>query len=407
MIRRSLLLSAALVSACASNLDGSADSADIQVSLHASKIALKRVTPRGDSSLKITQKPKFEQPMTVVLKLAGDPVAVVRSKSANRQIAVADKAGIESALAAQQAALVTAIEANGGTVLANFQNAINGIKVQAAPGQIAPLASLPGVVEVTRVATHKRLNSISVPFIGAPSVWSGTPGFRGENIKVAIIDTGIDYTHANFGGPGTPAAYNAAFKTDTQPADPALFGPNAPKVKGGIDLVGDDYDPSDPTKLPVPDGNPLDCGANGSHVAGTVAGFGVLADGTTYKGSYDATTPSQKWAIGPGVAPMADLYAVRVFGCGGSTNAVVDALDWAVKNNMDVVNMSLGSPFGTEDDADAEASENAAEAGIIVVAAAGNEGPGQYITGSPAAGDKVISVAAIDSNDPPSYPAIK
>ncbi len=68
--------------------------------------------------------------------------------------------------------------------------------------------------------------------------------------------------------------------------------------------------------------------------------------------------------------------------------------------------MSLGSPFGAPDDADAEASENAAEAGIIVVAAAGNEGPGDYITGSPASGDKVISVAAMDSNDPKSYPGV-
>jgi minor extracellular serine protease Vpr len=406
MLRRSLVLSAAFLSACASGVDGSADSADITVSVHAAKVALKRVTARGDSSLQINQKPKFEQPMTVVLKLAGDPVAVVRGKSGNKQIAVADKANIESTLAAQQSALRASIEANGGTVLAQFQNALNGVKVTAPAGKIAALATLPGVIEVKRVATHKRLNSISVPFIGAPAVWNGTPGFRGENIKVAIIDTGIDYTHANFGGPGTPDAYNAAFKTDTLPADPKMFGPDAPKVKGGTDLAGDDYDPSDPTKPPVPDSNPLDCGAHGSHVAGTVAGFGVLADGTTYTGSYDASTPSQKWAIGPGVAPMADLYAVRVFGCNGSTNLVVDALDWAVKNNMDVVNMSLGSPFGAEDDADAEASENAAEAGIIVVAAAGNEGPGNYITGSPAAGDKVISVAAIDSNDPPSYPGI-
>src|SRR5207248_2018168 len=80
--------------------------------------------------------------------------------------------------------------------------------------------------------------------------------------------------------------------------------------------------------------------------------------------------------------------------------------DWAVKNDMDVINMSLGSPFGAAGDADAVASQNAAEAGVIVVAAAGNEGPGDYITGSPAGGDKVISVAAMDSNDPQSYPGV-
>ena len=404
---RLLVLFAALLSACSSGLSDGASSDDIQLGqVPAAKRALRRVQATGDRTLEMTGTPRFELPATVVLKLAGDPVAVVRGNAPGRKIAVADKAGIETALAARQRALIGSIEANGGTVLAQFQNALNGIKVVAPAEKLAALATLPGVVEMKRVALHKRSNAISVPFIGAPQVWNGTPGFRGEHVKVAIIDTGIDYTHANFGGPGTPDAYNAAFAKDTLPADPALFGPDAPKVKGGIDLVGDDYDPSDPAKVPVPDPNPLDCGAHGSHVAGTAAGFGVSADGKTFGGPYDSSTPGQSFAIGPGVAPLADLYAVRVFGCSGSTNMVVDALDWAVKNEMDVVNMSLGSPFGAEDDADAEASENAAQAGIIVVAAAGNEGPGDYITGSPGGGDKTISVAAMDSNDPQSFPGV-
>src|SRR6201999_3790645 len=108
----------------------------------------------------------------------------------------------------------------------------------------------------------------------------------GDHIKVGIIDTGIDYTHADFGGPGTVAAYQAALATDTAPANPSLFGPGAPKVKGGTDLVGDDYDadPQSATYQPVPhpDLNPLDCNSHGTHVAGTAAGYGVLADGTTF-----------------------------------------------------------------------------------------------------------------------------
>jgi hypothetical protein len=66
---------------------------------------------------------------------------------------------------------------------------------------------------------------------------------------------------------------------------------------------------------------------------------------------------------------------------------------------MDVINMSLGSPFGSKNDPAAEASTNAARAGVIVVASAGNSGPNQYLTGSPATGDGAISVAA---NDPAS-----
>jgi subtilisin family serine protease len=343
--------------------------------------------------------PAGERQMTVVLKMAGDPVAVVRSRMPGKQIAEADRQAIERDLRVKQDALAPTIEAMGGKVLAKFQHAINGIKVQATRDQIASFASLPGVVAVKGVRTYHLDNAHSVPFIGAPKVWQGPPGLHGEHIRVAVIDTGVDYTHANFGGPGTVAAFTAAFAASTAPADPKLFGPHAPKVKGGTDLVGDAYNADILGSVPVPDPNPLDCNGHGSHTSGTATGFGVAADGTTYHGPYDATTPSVPFIIGPGVAPLADLYAVRVFGCAGSTNVVVEAIDWAIANNMQVISMSLGAPFGTEDDADAEASENAVNAGIVVAAASGNNGPGPYITSDPGSGDKVISVAAMDSHD--------
>ena len=344
--------------------------------------------------------------LTVVLKLAGDPVAVVQARSPGKTLSAADKAQIENDLGAQQRSLIPLIEANGGAVLATFQNAINGIKVQIPAGRLSAFATLPGVVGVKGVRVHTLDNAGSVPFIGADAVWGAT-GFHGENIKIAIIDTGIDYTHANFGGPGTPAAFTAAAATSTAPADPSLFGPHAPRVKGGTDLVGDAYDANIPGSVPVPDPNPLDCNAHGSHTAGTAAGSGVLSTGATFHGPYDAATPGQKFKIGPGVAPLADLYAVRVFGCSGSTNVVTEAIDWSVKNGMQVISMSLGSNFGDEDSSDAEASENAAEAGLIVVAASGNAGAAPYITSAPAAGDKTISVAAMDTTSPSSFPAVK
>ena len=135
-------------------------------------------------------------------------------------------------------------------MLGAYQNAYNGIKVRIAANKTQSLLDIPNVVGVHRVQAMKPDNVRGVPLIGAPEVWAGLNGLHGEGIKIAIIDTGIDYTHADFGGPGTTAAYDAAHAAETAPADPALFGPNAPKVKGGIDLVGDDYD-ADPAAPPT------------------------------------------------------------------------------------------------------------------------------------------------------------
>jgi len=342
--------------------------------------------------------PLTRRTQTVVLKMAGDPVAVVRSRAPGKQLPEAQRQSIERDLRSRQDAIVPSIHRMGGTVLGQFQHAINGIKVRGTPEQIRAFAALPGVVEVKAVRTYHVVNAQSVPFIGAPQAWQGPPRLHGEHIRIAVIDTGVDYTHANFGGPGTVAAWKAAFASSSQPADPTLFGPNAPKVKGGTDLVGDAYNASDPASVPMPDPNPLDCFGHGSHTSGTAAGFGVTSAGATFQGPYDAATPGQSFTIGPGVAPLADLYAVRVFGCAGSSNVVVDGIDWAVAHGMQVISMSLGSDFGNEDDADAEASENAVNAGIVVVASAGNSGPVPYVVGDPSTGEKAISVAAVDSH---------
>ena len=352
-------------------------------------------------------------PVTVVVQLAGDSVAEQQA-NAGRKLDRDEKERIKGELKSQHDGMRGGIESLGGTVVANYRAAYNGIKVRIAGDRVKELAALPGVVAVRPLQLMKPDNIRGVPLVGAPAVWQNL-GLHGEGVKIAVIDTGIDYTHANFGGPGTKAAFQAAAATSTLPADAALFGPAAPRIKGGIDLVGDDYNASAPPFLadgktpnpkltPVPDLNPLDCNGHGSHVAGTAAGSGITSAGATYTGPYNAATLATpgNFKIGPGVAPKAELYAVRVFGCEGSTDVTVDAIDWAVDNDMDVINMSLGSPFGSKDDPSAVASTNAAKAGVIVVASAGNSGPNPYITGSPATADGAISVAA---NDPyPSFP---
>ena len=340
------------------------------------------------------------QPQTVIVQLAGDPVTVVDAKSATG-LTKGEWDSSRAQLKAQQAPVESEIQSLGGQVLASYQLAYNGIKVRIAANKADSLNSLAGVVAVHPVQIVRPDNVHGVPLVGGPDVWGGVPGLAGEHIKIADIDTGIDYTHADFGGSGNPLDYTTALASDTLPANPLWFGPSAPKVKGGIDLVGDSYnaDPSSPSYQPVPhpDPNPLDCNGHGTHTAGTAAGFGVLSNGTTYTGPYNATTVSSNtWNVGPGVAPKADIYAVRVFGCNGSTDVVVDAIEWSVANHMDVINMSLGSPFGAADSPDAVASTNAARDGVIVIASSGNSGRSAYITGSPAASPGALSVAASD-----------
>jgi minor extracellular serine protease Vpr len=343
---------------------------------------------------------------TVIVKLAGDPVTVVQSKK-GQKLSAAEKRSVRAELKSAQDALRDDIQKAGGTVLADFQLVYNGIKVRIDRQNVAALAALPNVVAVRPVQIMERDNVRGVPMIGAPGVWDGVAGLHGENIKVAVIDTGVDYTHANFGGPGTTAAFEEADAADTLDPNPAHGW--GLRVKGGVDLVGDDYnasaDDGDPALIPHPDPNPLDCNGHGSHVAGSAAGSGVLADGSTYTGPYNATTiEDHEWTIAPGVAPRADIYAVRVFGCAGSTDVTVDAIEWAVENGMDVINMSLGSSFGSNTDPSAEASTNAANAGVVVVTSAGNSGASQYITGSPGTADGAIATAALDPV--PTFPGV-
>ncbi|HEY9475390.1 MAG TPA: S8 family serine peptidase [Mycobacteriales bacterium] len=289
-------------------------------------------------------------------------------------------------------------------VLYTSHSVLPGVAVVTDARNAEALQNIQGVRAVHVIVPKEMSNAGAVPLIGGPQGWQMF-GDTGEGVTVGIIDTGIDYTHADFGGAGTVAAYQAALATDTEPTD--LIGPGM-KIAGGVDLVGDDYnaDPSDAAFQPVPhpDANPLDCNSHGTHVAGTVAGLGVNADGSTYRGPYDATTPISDLRIGPGVAPHATLYGLRVFGCAGSTNVVGQAVDWAADPNgdgdtsdhLDVINLSLGSDFGSPEDSDSIAMDNAAKLGIVPVVASGNAGDLYNTGGSPGDAVRAIGVAATD-----------
>lgn len=182
--------------------------------------------------------------------------------------------------------------------------------------------------------------------VGAPEAWGTT---RGEGVAIGIIDSGIDADHADL------------------------------TVAGGINLVT-----GGTTSADWDDASPF-CGSHGTHVAGTAAALdndvGVV-----------------------GVAPAADLYALRVFdpeadgieGCQAYTSSIIAALEWAVGQGLDVVNMSLGSFFSSF--AKLDAARATAAGGVAMVASAGNGGPFGGVV-YPAGYPEVVAVAASDEFD--------
>ena len=171
--------------------------------------------------------------VTVMVELKDDPVAVVKAEKGG-ELSTAQEEKIESELSGVQDKVATTIEAKGGAVESKMQSAFNGMRVTIDSSELKNLESLPEVKAIHSVPTYERSNVHGVPMIGAPKVWEGAggaTGYTGEGVKVAVIDTGIDYTHATFGGPGTVEAFNE--QSGTKTPNSKWFGPNARRGWGG------------------------------------------------------------------------------------------------------------------------------------------------------------------------------
>jgi subtilisin family serine protease len=276
-------------------------------------------------------------------------------------------------------------------------NGVPGVVVTADAAKVRELANRPDVASVHTVVPKKRTNSSAVQLTQTLATWQQYGKF-GDDVRIGVVDTGVDYTHADFGGPGTVEAFEAVDPRAETDAFPTA------KVVGGYDFAGEDYDAQDPESVPAPDPNPLDCDGHGTHVAGSAAGFGVTADGATFTGDYrtlDAAAVNDM-KIGPGTAPKALLYALKVFGCAGSTNVTSRALDWALdpdgdgdfSDHLDVVNLSLGSDYGAPDDPDSLFVRKLNAVGVLTVFAAGNGGDLYDVGGSPGATPEALTVAS-------------
>lgn len=310
---------------------------------------------------------------------------------------------IRSAIESQAESV--AAEADAAT-LYTTTNSLPGVGIVGDAEAIKALAERDDVAKITRIVPKTIDNKGADIDTRALNTWVERQQ-TGDGITIAVLDTGIDYTHSDFGGPGTIEAYEAAQASPVIPAaDSGLI--DATKFIGGYDLVGDDYnaDPSAPNYQPIPkpDLNPMDCQGHGTHVAGTAAGYGTNADGSTFKGDYSSLTAEtvNDMRIGPGSAPEAQLVSIRVFGCTGSSEVVGQALDYVLDPNGDgdfsdraqVVNMSLGSDYAPVDDPENDIVDKLTEQGILSVVASGNAGDVYNVGGSPGNAKSSLTVAS-------------
>ncbi len=250
-----------------------------------------------------------------------------------------------------------------------FDTLWNGLSIDVSPAQLAKLRRIAGVTAVYPVytLTIPETGSVADPELATALAMTGadvaqdTLGLSGAGVRVAVMDTGVDYHHPDLGG---------------------CFGSGC-RVAFGYDFVGDAFnaDPTSPSYNPVavPDPDPDDCNGHGTHVAGIVGAGGAVT----------------------GVAPGVTFGAYRVFGCTGSTTAdiMIAAMEQALADGMQVLNMSIGSAFQWPEYPTARAADRLVNKGVSVVASIGNSGAsGAYSAGAPGVGEKVIGVASFDNS---------
>lgn len=247
----------------------------------------------------------------------------------------------------------------------SYHTLFNGFTVVASSAEIGRISRMPGVEGVFPVhmipapTMQVDLNAALQPEMFYAKGMTGADyaqnelGLTGQGVRVGVIDTGLDFNHPAFAG----------------------------RVVAQYDFVGDAYG-SNGNYTPVPGGVPQDCAGHGTHVAGIVGG----------------NDPSTGFK---GVAPQASFGVYRVFGCDGGTSEdnLVDALEKAYLDGMQVVNLSIGSAFENwSTTPSALVANRLTKKGVIVVASAGNSGAsGQYSMGGTSMGEDVISVASVDN----------
>jgi uncharacterized protein (TIGR03437 family) len=312
--------------------------------------------------------------------------------------------GYRQQIEAHQLALQTELESRRFQVIGSVSTTANAIFVVSTPDRVAELQSLPGVAGVTRMRiVQPRLNRATA-LMNAPAAWAALGGVNnaGKGLKVAVIDSGIDQTHPAFQDPTLTMPAGFPLCTANHPEDCAY---TTSKVIVARSYVRQESAPSDP-KNPAADSSPDDPSprdriGHGTAVAsvigavqnsGPTLGFNGIAP-KVYLGNYKVLSP---------VAPATEDAAVM---------AITDAFN----DGFDIANLSLGvlattgpldtgaacgNPVGVACDLLASSAEKAAQGGMLIAVAVGNDGyssgngnyPTYGLTSSPANAPSVIAV---------------
>ena len=256
----------------------------------------------------------------------------------------------------------------------------NGMAVVLPRSQLGRLTSLPGVETVYSSARYRPQLDRSPQQIGAPALWGPGLTNAGQGMKIAIIDEGIDQTHPFF----SPAGYTM----------PAGFPKGQTDYTTAKVIVARAFPPASPAWKNASKPFDPELSSHGTHVAGIAAGnANTLAQGVrisgvaprAYLGNYKALT----------IPTDADV------GLDGNSPELVAAIEAAVADGMDVINMSLGEPeIEPSRDIVVKALEAAARAGVVAVVSAGNdfEEFGRGSVGSPGATPSAITVGAVTTS---------
>lgn len=318
-------------------------------------------------------------PVAVIVHLSEKPVALEKGirDLEGRSFSTAEAQKVEQTVQMQQAEVLQEMKKENVSFEQGytFNTVLNGFAAQIKASDLEKLLEIEGVTliepdaevyayeEALAAGQVEAYMNTSNSFLGIEQLWAR--GIEGQGVKVAVLDTGIDTTHPEFAG-----IYKGGKNF-------ILHDPNMYK------LPRDDNDGSETKPFERPDHQPLVnargssyATSHGTHVAGTIAAIGANQYGIK------------------GIAPKVDLYSYRVLGAYGSgaTSGIVAAIEYAVEQEIDVINLSLGGGSNSENDASSFAINNAALAGVIAVIATGNDGPGRGTMGTPATSPLGIAV---------------